>query len=187
MQIQTGLEIHLGIVNQSTVQWQVIPSESQINSKDLYDLPNRLEQLDVHGKCTFINKMVTGIQLQQNVMENATKFHLNIFSKELTMECISNFAITRIFKEVENGRDTFQLPMETKSGGIYDGNKIEFIESAPISGVGFYTYLSDNVIRHRPYIFSLNYGMLLQGEGFVGKLGQSLQLEPGFYTKHNYL
>ena len=87
MQIQTAQVIHLGIVNQTTVQWQPIPSESEIKSKDIYSLPNRLEQLDIHSDCTFINKMVTAIQLQQKVNEATTKFHLKIFSNDDMKEC----------------------------------------------------------------------------------------------------
>ena len=177
-------------VNQSSVEWQEIPSESQINSKDIFILNNRLEQLDTHDSCTFINKMVTGIQLQHIVMNSITKFHLKIFSNEQIMDCKSEFVKMTQLEDVTNGRDKFKLPKETKAGGIYDGNDIEFKEiPAPISGIGFYTYIIDeNTNRHRPYIFSLNYGIFLKShEKFVSKLGQSLQSEPGFYTRNNIL
>ncbi|CAO1393960.1 unnamed protein product [Diamesa tonsa] len=187
LQIQTGKSIHLGIVNQTTVEWQDIPTESQIKSKDIYDLPNRLEQLDTHNSCTFMNKMVTGIQLQQQVSQSTTKFHLNIFSNDDKKGCDTYFVMIRNLEEVKNGRDEFKLPKEANAGSTYDGNNIVFVESAPISGVGFYTYLRDNVNHHRPYIFSLNYGLLLEKEGFADKLGKSLQSEPGFYTKHSDL
>lgn len=189
LQIQTGRLIDFGIVNQSSVQWQQIPSDSQISSKDIYVLPNRFEQLDHYGSCTFIKEMVTGIQMHYTVMDLITKFHVKIFSSEEVKDCQSPFVKIIQMEDVINGRETFKLPKETKPGGTYDGNYMEFKESAPISGVGFLTYMigeDDN--RHRPYVFSLNYGLAMKNhEDLVDKLGKSLQSEPGFYTRNSFL
>lgn len=189
LQIQIGKLIDFGIVNQSSVQWQQIPSASQISSKDIYVLQNRLEQLDHYSSCTFIKEMVTGIQMQYTVMDLITKFHVKIFSNEEVKECQSPFVKMIQMEDVINGRETFKLPKETKPGGTYDGNYMEFNESAPISGVGFLTYMigeEDN--RHRPYLFSLNYGLAMKNhENLIDKLGKSLQTEPGIYTQTKIL
>ena len=189
LQIQTGQMIDFGIVNQSTVQWQDIPSESQIDKKDIVALLNLSEQLDVHGSCTFTKNVVTAIQLQYSVLESSIKFHLKIFGKDQVIDCKTEFAITRQLVDVINGRNTYQLPEESKTGGIYDGNDVKFVESAPISGVGFYSYgKKGSDTRHQPYIFSLNYGIIMKNnEEFVNKHVQSIQSQPGFYTKSQNL